>query len=479
MSFEDNDWTHLSGKRQAKSTDMAKWLGLLQDRVLKELEDERARYGEIIERDELSMQRWLMDIIRHVEGIPTQHYQQLIKNYLDDSYRFGPVQPLWEKPGVTDVQIFMPLNPDHKQMIMYYDAGDRKMYTDQEFRNYDHLRDWVNQHLSRIGMRYDPSKIAMNGMLPGGERIHVISGTVGYSIYNALSGEYKFIRCMIVSIRRFAKSYTLEELTSTSMTQIQPIELARPGDAILKYKRQTVYAHYNNGFADAATIDYLRIAGQLRLNYLLSGATGVGKTTLMNALTVIVGDGEMLIVIEEAPEMQPQCELPVIRLYEREGIFTQFDALKQALRMFGNRICLAEIRDKISYLFLHTLMVGHDGSGSTIHASSCKAALDRAIELASSHESAPPREIIRSIMCERIGFIAQMSNDPKNRHIDELCEVNDDGTLHVVTRFVEGANERGRQKGYFEFLGPGEKFLQLMAKAGIDVPSSWKWGKAS
>ncbi|MFD2328753.1 ATPase, T2SS/T4P/T4SS family [Cohnella sp. GCM10020058] len=480
MAWNDREWQNLRTSNKADAKSMAMFGGMLQERVLRELERERTMYGEIVNRDEMAMQRLLQELIRDIKEIPASSHQSVIKQYLDDSFRFGPIDPLWQRKGVTDIQIFVPLNSSEPQVIRYVENGKRKYFQEASFRDYDHARDWLNQHLSRIGMRYDPAKIKLNGMLPGGERIHVIGGPVGYSIYQPLREEYRFVRCLIITIRRFAKAFSLEELTSTAMASTtNKVSIINVQDDLAKYKRHTVYTPHAGGIADAATMDYLRIAGRLGKNHLLSGGTGSGKTTVLNALTVIIADGEQLLVIEEAPEMRPQCEMQVIRLYEREGVFSQTDALKEALRMFPSRIYVSELRDHISYIFMQAIMSGHDGSGSTIHASSCQAAFDKTIELACSHPSAPRRETVSRIFAERLGFIIQMNADSGDRSMQEVCEVNNDGTLHTVSKYVSGVTPRGRKEGYFEFYGPGEAFLNEMLAAGIEIPLSWKWVKSA
>ncbi|MGN7308741.1 ATPase, T2SS/T4P/T4SS family, partial [Bacillus subtilis] len=132
----------------------------------------------------------------------------------------------------------------------------------------------------------------------------------------------------------------------------------------------------------------------------------------------------------------------------------------------------------IAYLFMRALINGHDGSGSTIHASSCQAGLDQAVELAAGHPSAPDRETIRRIMWDRLGYVVHMNPTDDGRTIRELCQVQDNGDLHTVSRYVEGIDPTGKLNGYYEFIGPTDEFVQKMIQAGIEVPSTWKWRKS-
>jgi pilus assembly protein CpaF len=286
---------------------------------------------------------------------------------------------------------------------------------------------------------------------------------------------------MIVSIRLFSKSFTLEELTTNSMTShTKPFEVKSIEDVSKVYERQTVFSPRNGGIACKATMDFVRIAGSLRLSKLIAGGTGSGKTTFFNADTVNTAENEMLCIIEESPEMQPQIDGHVIRLYEREGAYTQAHGGKSALRMFPSRIYFSEIRDVlVAFLFYRALMNGHRGTGSTVHAGSCAAALDITLDFIAGNPEAPPRETVAKNLYGELGFIVHMDPTQSDRTIRELCEVNADGTLHTVSRFVEGIDGEGKLNGYYEFNGPTDSFVQKMLAAGIEVPSTWKWRKVS
>jgi len=479
---EESEWKRLSDQNTDNSKSMSTWQSQLLELVIKKSEEERKTRGESADIDERQLQRQLEEWILELKDIPGSAHQQLIKMYLNETFRYGVLQPLWDTAGVTDIQVFIPQRNTDDQIISYSENGQRKIYNGAKFRDYDHAREWVNMQLTRIGLRYDPAKVELNGMLPGGERIHIVSGPVAYSKYKPGKKDkpYTFARCMIITIRLFSKAFSMEELTTVSMPRHElPFVLREKKSINEMYERKPVYSPRDGGIACKATMDYIRIAGQLKKSKLIVGGTGSGKTTLFNADTANIGDNEILLIIEEAPEMQPQIENHVIRLYEREGVYTQKDAMKSALRMFPSRIYISEIRDSIGYLFMRALISGHAGSGSTIHASSCSAGLDQLVELAASDESAPDRETVRRLFIENLDYLVHMNPTDNGRTIRELCEIDPDGSLRQVSVFVEGIDDHGRKQGYYEFKGPSDRFVEQMLANDIEIPASWKWRKLS
>ncbi|MDQ6422646.1 ATPase, T2SS/T4P/T4SS family [Paenibacillus sp. LHD-117] len=484
---DEADWKRLEDSGQVDTQKWKTWQARLLNEVLKDQDKRKSENrGGTVDFTEAEYRHYLYEIIQTIEEIPSIHYNDLVKQYLDNAFRYGPVQPLWEKPRVSDIQIFIPYDDRHKQIIAYVENRVRKTYTDQQFRSFEQATDWINHHLSRINLRYDPAKIYLDGTFPNFERIHIISGTSGYSTFDPIQRSYTFVRCMIISIRRFLHPFSRLELTDPNagqltIPQIDPNRLMTRVD-LKKLKRQPVYTPFSGGgaVADEATMEYLRICQELRKNLMYAGGTGTGKTTVANANQAAIPKGTMLLILEESPEMQPQIEGHVIRLYERPGVFSLEDGLKSALRMYPDIIFMSEIRDRIGYVYCQTIQSGHDGSSSTIHASSCKAVKHRIADLAASHPSNPDRDHILKILHERLHVIIHLNAELDDRFMDEVCEmIPETGELHTVSRFVKQGIDRITKKpvGYFEFLGPTDRFIEEMMNNGIEIPKSWMWSR--
>lgn len=462
-------------KTEDKKEKMAEWQKELLDAFLAHQEQEKVRRGGVMDEDvpEETRRLQLRRIIQKTK-IPQDVHLDLIEMMLDDQYRMGPAQPLWEKEWVSDIQIFVPYENKYPQIILYAERGKRKVYQGPGFRDFDHARDWVNHHLSRIGLRYDPAVVSLDGMFPNGERIHVISGPVAYSL--VVDGAYKYIRCMIITIRRFVSSFTIQQLTEKTPLLNVPPELAMGTLSHISWERRPQYARHIEGMADQATMDFLNIMVQMGKNHIVSGGTGVGKTTLANALTACIPKSVVLLVLEEAPEMQPQRDTTVIRIFQRGDVFTLEHGMKAALRMFPDRIFVAELRDAIAYVFLQAIQSGHDGSSTTVHASSCLAARDRTIDMAASHSSAPSREMIRQILHDRLDTILHGRREGSKRYFDEVIQLKSDGTVHKVMEYIQqGVDTDGEPIGYFVFYGPTDEFVEEMLRKGYEIPSSWGW----
>ncbi|MFD0591058.1 ATPase, T2SS/T4P/T4SS family [Paenibacillus sp. GCM10027627] len=481
------DWVHLGESGKVNPEKWKQWQTQLLSEVLKDQDRRRSENrGGTVDFTETEYRHYLYEIIQTIEEVPSIHYNDLIKQYLDNAFRYGPVQPLWERPRVSDIQIFIPYDDRHEQIISYVENRKRKIFKDQRFRSFEQATDWINHHLSRINLRYDPAKIYLDGTFPNFERIHIISGTSGYSTFDPIQRTYTFVRCLIISIRRFLHPFSWHELTDENegkhtIPLVDQSSLMARVD-LKKIKRLPVYTSFSGkgAVADQATMDYLEISQKLEKNLMYSGGTGTGKTTIANANLAAIPPGTLLLILEESPEMQPQIEGHVIRLYERPGVFGLEDGLKSALRMYPDIVFLSEIRDKIAYVYVQTISSGHDGSSSTIHASSCKAVKNRIADLAASHPSRPDRDQILKILHERLHVIIHLNAELEDRFMDEVCEmIPETGELHTVSRFVKQGVDRFTKKpvGYFEFMGPTDRFVEEMMNNGIEIPKSWKWEK--
>ncbi|PWI56625.1 ATPase, T2SS/T4P/T4SS family [Sulfoacidibacillus thermotolerans] len=586
-------------------------------------------FQEVVNKDNIAVEAsrdvreaQLMKIVQTSKEIPQRAQREVVNALLDDMFGFGPLQPIWSKPEVSDMQIFVPFNANERQIITYSSREGRRVYQGMGFRSHRHAMTWLNRHLAQLGQHYDAAKVSMDATFPNGERMHVISGVSGYSVFR--EGEYKFVPCVIITMRRFVKAFGLDDLTVQKQAQTEPPQFPDLRQVRREYQRKTLYFPYDGRSLDPATMDYLRIMVKLAKNHLIAGATGCheadapilmyngeikraadiqagdqlmgsdskprnvlelhrgigrmvrvipnkgepfivneghvlslkstprfiknisieeyrkksnyfkrihklwraparfsennlqvtgfkiedagvgeyygwevdgdhlyldgqfivhhnsGKSTLANALTAEIPSGTILQVLEESPELQPQNDTHVIRVVQREGVFDLADAMKAALRMYPDRIFIAELRDTLAYTFLRAIQSGQDGSSTTIHSNSCLDAIDVLINFAANHDSHPPREMVKDIVFRRVHTIihadAAKKPDGIARFIDEVVQLLPDQTLHTVMRFHEvGINKDGTIAGYFEFIGPTDEFVEEMFNAGIPIPDSWGW----
>jgi pilus assembly protein CpaF len=431
-----------------------------------------------------AQQREFLNILIKETSIPGNAHYITIESVLDDQYDNGPLKELFQWEGVTDVQVYVPFREEEEQRILYMQNGKRAFYKGAKFRDRIHALSWVNNKLATIGQRFDPATITANGMLPDNSRIHVIYGPSGYSTWDRKTKIYKFVRCIIITIRRFSSFVDSEKLLNQVEPIFSPPNLRDRSKNLKSIPEQ--WTKHVQGAVDRATMDYLRIMVQMALNHLVAGGTGAGKTTWANALTSYIPDIKIMLVIEEEPELQPQVP-HAIRLFESKPnvigenqlVFLQADALKESLRMFPNRIFIAELRDAIAYTFFMAIQNGHDGSSSTIHASDCASALRQVTVFAKSHPDKPSEEYIHTVIRERLHNVIHLTNDEEadKRYVDEIVEVvplEDGGyKLHTVMRYEKGVDENGDTVGYFHFYGPSQRFLQKMSDKRIPIPESW------
>lgn len=422
--------------------------------------------------------------------IPNDSHFEVVEAVLKNMYGYGPLDPLFNKDRVnkiSDAQIFIPYNPAFEQRIRYMENGKRKEFTESKFRDVVHGRDWLNMRLSTIRSRFEPSEIAKDGMLPDGSRIHVVDGVSGYSTFQ--NGKYEFVQALIITIRQFTGVYDFESFIDPAPSEYTvPIFESSANDHNTEKHGLVRYTKRSGKNIDQDSAAYLKACTVLAKNFLIAGGTGSGKTTWANALTKYIPEYEVLLIVEEAPEAQPQLK-HVIRLYESKKVFQEsggrdfriVDAVKNALRMFPDRIFIAELRNDTTYPYLQAIQNGHDGSFSTIHASDCRAAMRQVITYAKSHPDQPSELFIKTVMRERLDMIMHCYKNKisADRYVDEIAYLvpfgDDDAKLENVMQFHKmGVGSDGKDHGYFEFHKPSDEFLGEMIKLGVPMPESWR-----
>jgi pilus assembly protein CpaF len=345
---------------------------------------------------------------------------------------FGPLEPLLKDPTVSDILI-----NTHK--LCFVERFGKLERTNVRFRDESHLLRIINKIVSGIGRRVDESTPMVDARLPDGSRVNVAIRPV------AVDGP-------MVSIRKFAeRPFNLERLIE--------VDTLRP-----------------------AMAELLQAAVRGRISLIVSGGTGTGKTTLLNALSDAIPDNERLITIEDAAELQLQ-QLHVGRLETRppnaegKGEIRQRDLVKNALRMRPDRIIIGECRGEEAFDMLQAMNTGHEGSMTTVHANSPRDALKRLEQMVAMSGMGLPIPSIRSQIASAITLVMQLQRMPDGRRrlssIDEIRGMEGDVIqMHEIFKFVkEQTDAQGNMVGHFEATGIRPQFLQDLVAFGIEVPS--------
>jgi len=230
-----------------------------------------------------------------------------------------------------------------------------------------------------------------------------------------------------------------------------------------------------------AMAELLQAAVRGRVSLIISGGTGTGKTTLLNALSHYIPGEERLITIEDAAELQLQ-QLHVGRLETRppnsegKGEIRQRDLVKNALRMRPDRIIIGECRGEEAFDMLQAMNTGHEGSMTTIHANSPPDALKRLEQMVAMAAMGLPVNSIRSQISSAITLVLQLQRLPDGRRrlisIDEITGMQNDAIeIHGIFRYVkEETDAQGNVVGYFTATGRRPQFLQALLPYGIQLP---------
>jgi pilus assembly protein CpaF len=347
---------------------------------------------------------------------------------------FGPIEPLLKDPTVNDILI-----NTHK--LCFVERFGKLERANVHFKDEAHLLRIINKIVSGVGRRVDESSPMVDARLPDGSRVNVAIRPI------SVDGP-------LVSIRKFAE---------------RPYDMSRL---------------IENGTLCSAMGELLQAAVRGRISLLISGGTGTGKTTLLNALSHFIPDEERLITIEDAAELQLQ-QLHVGRLETRppniegRGEVRQRDLVKNALRMRPDRIIVGECRGEEAFDMLQAMNTGHEGSMTTIHSNSPRDALKRLEQMVAMAAMGLPIPSIRSQIASAITLVMQLQRLPDGTRrlvsINEIAGMDDDVIqLQEIFRFVkERTDDDGSVLGYFEATGIHPQFLQQLSPYGIEVPASY------
>ncbi len=356
--------------------------------------------------------------------------KELVDELMHEVQGLGPLEPLLSDSTVNDILV-----NGHDQV--YVERHGVLEKSTCRFRDEKHLLRIIDKIVSRVGRRIDESQPWVDARLEDGSRVNAIIRPC------AVDGPS-------VSIRKFAKiPLTMKRLEE--------------GGAL-------------NGSA-AALLQGLVDA---RMNILISGGTGSGKTTMLNALSSFISESERIVTIEDAAELQMQQE-HVLRLETRPagpdgtGSVAQRDLVKNALRMRPDRIIVGEVRGSESFDMLQAMNTGHDGSMTTVHANSPRDALSRVEQMVQMGGMELPHAAIRATIASALHFVVQLNRlSDGSRKVVSISEITgmEGDTITMQEIFVferKGKDENGKIIGQFRPTGIRPKAYEQLVAAGVDL----------
>lgn len=361
----------------------------------------------------------------HLNG---REVSELVKAVLADMLGLGPLEVLLADDRVTDIMV----NGPHQ---VYVERGGKLELTHVRFRDNDHVFAVASRIVAAVGRRIDESQPMVDARLKDGSRVNVAVPPL------AIDGP-------TITIRKFPTN---------------PVKL----DALVA-----------GGSMTSQMAAFLALASFLRLNILVSGGTGSGKTTLMNAMSQFIPEGERLVTIEDAAELRFQ-QPHVVRFETRPpnvegtGEITMRTLVRNALRMRPDRIIIGEIRGDEVLDLLQAMNTGHDGSMSTLHANSPREALTRVESMAALAGFAPGANVVRRQLVDAVNLIVQVTRmrDGKRRitSISEIAGLAGDAiTLQDLFTFeTDPSSTRTVVNGDFRYSGFQPKFATRAAEYGV------------
>ncbi len=366
------------------------------------------------------------------ESIPLSMKERegLISDIQHEVMGLGPLEPLVQDPTINDILV-------NRADQIYVERAGKLQLTDIKFRDESHLRKIIEKIVSAVGRRIDESSPMVDARLRDGSRVNAIIPPL------ALDGSS-------LSIRKFSKD-KLQIQDLVEMRSLTP-EIA----------------------------ELLRGIVEARLNVLISGGTGCGKTTILNILSGFIPADERIVTIEDSAELQLRQD-HVVRLETRppnvegRGEVTQRDLVKNCLRMRPDRIVMGEVRSGECLDMLQAMNTGHDGSLTTIHANTPRDCLTRVETLVAMAGLNLATKALRHYISSAIDVVLQMTRlSDGSRKVTSLSEIvgmeGDTITLQEIFLFQQtGLDEERKVHGQFKATGVRPKFVERFKALGIKV----------
>ncbi|WP_405721336.1 CpaF family protein [Anaerovibrio slackiae] len=367
-------------------------------------------------------------------AVPVSERGRIVSDLRDEMLGLGPIESLLKDPAITEIMVNGPKK-------VFIERMGKLQLSGVQFHDDAHVMNIIERILSPIGRHIDESTPLVDARLKDGSRVNIIIPPL------ALCGP-------CITIRKFAqKALSVENLISF-------------------------------GTLDRKMADFIRACIQARINILVSGGTGSGKTTTLNVLSSFIPENERIVTIEDAAELKLQ-QTHVVTLESRpaniegSGQITIRDLVKNALRMRPDRIIVGEVRSGEALDMLQAMNTGHDGSLTTAHANTPRDALSRLETMVLMAGFEMPVRAIREQISSAIELILQQSRlKDGSRKITYITEVQhmegDVITTQDLFRFEQtGMDADGKLTGHFVSTGMQPSFMEKFQINGVELPEDF------
>jgi pilus assembly protein CpaF len=367
-------------------------------------------------------------------AINAKELEEFISEIMDEMTGLGPLEPLLKDPTISDILI-------NGHECIYVERRGLLEPLPVRFKDEQHLLRIINKIVAAVGRRVDESHPLCDARLLDGSRVNVAVRPVG-------------VDGPLMSIRKFSKKpFNLNKLVEVGALRPQMAEV-------------------------------LAAAVRARITTIISGGTGSGKTTMLNALSAFISEGERLITIEDAAELQLQ-QPHVGRMETRppntegKGEIRQRELVKNALRMRPDRIILGECRGEEAFDMLQAMNTGHEGSMATVHANTPRDAISRLEQMIGMAGLPMTVASIRGQIANAIQLIVQLQRGADGkRKVTSIAEVTGmEGDIIQIQEIFKwtrtGTAADGTVEGNFQATGVRPRFLAHLLNQGVKIPGNY------